>query len=450
MYNVVGKVGLPSSCVGGYKALRSMSSETLSGRFSVSDDTLLAVAREEQIEEAALRQRVTAGVIVILGEAGGAVKPLGLGAGLRVKVNANLGTSPDFADLDREIAKLEAALAVGADTVMDLSTGGDLDAIRKVLRQRCSVPLGTVPIYQAAAEAEDRYGDFGKIPVSLLLDVIERHAADGVDFMTLHCGITRASVEYVRRDGRLCGIVSRGGALLAHWMRMNDAENPLYEHYEEVLGICRRYGVAVSLGDALRPGATADASDAAQIHETMVLGELVLRAREAGVQVFVEGPGHMPMDQIAANVRLMKRLCHEAPFYVLGPLVTDVAPGYDHIVGAIGGAMCALAGADYLCYVTPAEHIGLPDVDDVVQGVIASRIAAHAADLARGLPRAADWDAQMSRARVSRDWEAQAELAIDPGTLRRRRGERQPRDPKVCTMCGRFCSMKLFLDDEQQ
>jgi phosphomethylpyrimidine synthase len=230
-------------------------------------------------------------------------------------------------------------------------------------------------------------------------------------------------------------------------MRVNNAENPLYEYYDKILYICRRYGVAVSLGDGLRPGALADASDSAQLHETMVLGDLVRRAREAGVQVFVEGPGHMPMHQIAPNVTLMKRLCYDAPFYVLGPLVTDIAPGYDHIVGAIGGAICALAGADFLCYVTPAEHIGLPDVDDVVQGVVASRIAAHAADVARGLPGAAEWDDKISQARAKRDWHAQAELAIDPGTVHRKRAERQPHDPQVCSMCGRFCSMKLFLGE---
>ncbi len=417
---------------------------------AVDAETLAAVARDEGVDPDRLAEDVRAGRVVILGQAGGAVKPLGIGRGLRVKVNANLGTSPEQADVDHELRKLEAAVAVGADTVMDLSTGGDLDAIRKTIREHCPVPLGTVPIYQAAAEAEQRYGDFGKIPVSLLLDVIERHAADGVDFMTLHCGVTRQGVELVEKHGRICGIVSRGGALLAHWMRVNNAENPLYEHYDEVLDICRRHRVAISLGDGLRPGCLADASDAAQLHETMVLGELVLRAREAGVQVFVEGPGHMPMDQIAANVVLMKRLCYDAPFYVLGPLVTDVAPGYDHITGAIGGAICAMAGADFLCYVTPAEHLGLPDVQDVIEGVIASRIAAHAADIARGLPGARDWDDRLSRARAARDWQAQAELAIDPGKVYRVRNERPAHDPKVCSMCGKFCSMKLFLDQNSR
>jgi phosphomethylpyrimidine synthase len=414
----------------------------------VDADTLRVVARDEGVDADWLAGEVRAGRVVVLGQAGGQTKPLGIGNGLRVKVNANLGTSPDYPDLDAELRKLEAALAVGADTVMDLSTGGDLDAIRRAIRQHCPVPLGTVPIYQAAAEAEARYGDFGRLPVSLLLEVIERHAADGVDFMTLHCGVTRAGLELIKQHGRLCGVVSRGGALLAHWMRVQGAENPLYEHYDDLLQICRRHKVAISLGDGLRPGALADASDAAQYHETMVIGELVLRARAAGVQVFVEGPGHMPLDQIEACVRLTKRLTYEAPFYVLGPLVTDIAPGYDHIVAAIGGAVCALAGGDFLCYVTPAEHLGLPQVSDVIQGVVAARIAAHAADVARGRPGARDWDDQMSRARAQRNWAAQAELAIDPGTVHRIRSERPPHDPDVCTMCGKFCSMRLFLGQD--
>jgi phosphomethylpyrimidine synthase len=435
-----------ATAVGYCKGLVKMSIDLKDAADLVGDETLAKVAAAEKADLAALRADVAAGRTVVLGTAGGPVHPTGIGPRLRVKVNANIGTSPDYPDLDRELRKLEAAVTVGADAVMDLSTGGDLDPIRRAIRAACPVPLGTVPIYQAAAESEARYGDFGSMPADLMLEVIERHAADGVDFMTIHCGITRAGVELVRSRGRVCGIVSRGGALLAHWMLLNDAENPLYTRYDDVLAVCRRHRVALSLGDALRPGALADASDAAQLHETMVLGELVARAREAGVQAFVEGPGHMPLDQIEATVRLMKRLCYEAPFYVLGPLVTDVAPGYDHITSAIGGALCAMAGADFLCYVTPAEHLGLPDVEDVVEGVIAARIAAHAADVARGLPGAADWDLRMSCARARRDWDAQAELALDPGRVHRLRGERRPHDPDVCTMCGKFCSMKLFLE----
>jgi phosphomethylpyrimidine synthase len=415
----------------------------------VDGATLAAVAAEEKIAEERLRERVQDGSVILLGRAGGAGRPwgrggpLGIGRGLRTKVNANIGTSPDACSPETELRKLHAAIAVGADTVMDLSTGGDLDALRREIRAECPVALGTVPIYQAAVEAEARWGDVVKITGDQMLEVIERQAADGVDFMTLHCGVTRASVAALRSEPRLCGIVSRGGGLLAHWMDVHQAENPLYERFDELLAILQRYGVAASLGDGLRPGATADASDAGQIAETRVLGELVLACREAGVPVFVEGPGHMPLDQIAGNVLLMKQLCHGAPFYVLGPLVTDVAPGYDHITAAIGGALCAAAGADYLCYVTPAEHLGLPDEQDVIDGVIGCRLAAHAADLVKGVPGAREWDDRMSAARAALDWDRMAEEALDPGTVRRLRGERTVRDPQVCSMCGKFCSMKL-------
>ena len=410
---------------------------------AVDAATLAAVAVEEKIAEERLRERIADGSVILMGRAGGPVRPLGIGRGLRTKVNANIGTSPDACSTETELRKLHAAVAVGADTVMDLSTGGDLDALRRVIRAACPVALGTVPIYQAAVEAEARWGDMVKITGDHLLEVIEQQAADGVDFMTLHCGVTRASVAALRSEPRLCGIVSRGGGLLAHWMDVHQAENPLYERFDELLAILKRYHVAASLGDGLRPGATADASDAGQIAETRVLGELVLACREAGVPVFVEGPGHMPLDQIAGTVLMMKQLCHGAPFYVLGPLVTDVAPGYDHITAAIGGALCAAAGADYLCYVTPAEHLGLPDEQDVIEGVLGCRLAAHAADLVKGVPGAREWDDRMSAARAALDWDAMTELALDPGTVRRVRGERAVRDPKTCSMCGKFCSMKL-------
>ncbi|HEY3397340.1 MAG TPA: phosphomethylpyrimidine synthase ThiC [Armatimonadota bacterium] len=405
--------------------------------------TIAAVAAEEHVEEAVLRQGLAAGTIVIMGRAGSPVRPLGVGAGLRTKTNANIGTSPDASSLDTELAKLAAAVAVGADAVMDLSTGGDLNAIRREIRAACPVTLGTVPIYQAAAEAEARWGDIVKVTGDQMLEAIEAHAADGVDFQTLHCGVTRATVAELRSQPRQCGIVSRGGSLLAHWMDVHQAENPLYERFDELLAILKKYNVAASLGDGLRPGATADASDPGQIAETRVLGELVLACRAAGVAVFVEGPGHMPLNQIAGNVLLEKQLCHGAPFYVLGPLVTDVAPGYDHITAAIGGALCAGAGADFLCYVTPAEHLGLPDLDDVVQGVLAARLAAHAGDLVKGVPGAREWDDRMSEARAALDWDRMAELALDPGRVRQFRGERGPQDPDVCSMCGKFCSMKL-------
>lgn len=407
--------------------------------------TLQAVAEAEKVNPDKLHELVQSGEVVILGQAEGAVEPLGIGTGLRTKVNANIGTSPDFPSLADELDKLQAALSVGADTIMDLSIGGDLNATRREIRAACAVSLGTVPIYQAAIEAEQRYGTTDEMTPEQMFEVIERHAADGVDFMTLHCGVTRQTVEALDASGRVCGIVSRGGALLAKWMRANDAENPLYADYDRLLGILSKYGVAASLGDGLRPGAIADASDRGQIAETTVLGELVLKTRESRVQVFVEGPGHMPLDQIAGNVILQKQLCHNAPFYVLGPLVTDIAPGYDHITAAIGGAICAAAGADYLCYVTPAEHLGLPTVEDVVEGVIAARIAAHAADIVKGVAGAAEWDEKMSRARRSFDWEKTTKLAIDPGRVIKRRGERPSHDPDACSMCGRFCSMKIDL-----
>ena len=419
--------------------------------FKVSDEaTLAAIAGEEQITVDELTAGIAAGEIVVFGRVDGPVRPLGIGAGLRTKVNANIGTSPDFPDVDDELRKVEAAITVGADTVMDLSTGGDLDAIRRAIREHCPVTLGTVPIYQAAIEAQERYGSMRKMTADQMFEVIERHAQDGVDFMTLHCAVTQWSVAALDSSPRVGGIVSRGGSMLTAWMQANQTDNPLYEQYDRLLGILATYGVAASLGDGLRPGALADASDPGQIAEMRVQGELVLAAREAGVQVFVEGPGHMPIDQVAGIVILHKQLSYNAPLYVLGPLVTDIAPGYDHITAAIGGTLCAAAGADYLCYVTPAEHIGLPDEQDVIEGVIASRIAAHAADLAKGVPGAADWDDRMSHARQHLDWESMAKLAIDPGAIHKRRGERGTLDPQACSMCGKFCSIKLELARQVQ
>lgn len=415
-----------------------MGADTLASR--VDDAVLAQVARDERVDLDELVSRVNDGIVVVMG--GGSVQPLGIGAGLRVKVNANLGTSQDYPDLDEELRKMRAAVAVGADTIMDLSTGGDIDEIRRRIREECPVLLGVVPVYQGIIEAEARYGDTLDMPAELLLEVIERQAEDGVDFMTLHCGVTRDTVAAVDANPRLGGIVSRGGAMLASWIRHNNAENPLYEYYDELLAILLEHNIAISLGDGLRPGAIADATDAGQVAETRVLGELVIRAREAGVQAFVEGPGHVPLDQIEANVVIEKRLCHGAPFYVLGPLVTDIAPGYDHITGAIGGAICAAAGADYLCYVTPAEHLGLPTVDDVIEGTIASRIAAHAADIVKGVPGASERDDAMSRARRALDWEAMENLALDPGKVRATRDSRPTSDDKACSMCGKFCSVR--------
>jgi len=408
-------------------------------------ETLAEIASQEQVSADQLQAGINAGQIIVFGHPDGPVRPLAIGKGLSTKVNANLGTSPDFPDIADELRKLDAAVTMGADTVMDLSTGGDLDEIRRTIREQCPVTLGTVPIYQVAVEASDRFGHITGMTADQIFEVIERQAQDGVDFMTLHCAVTRSTVAELDKAPRVGGIVSRGGSMLARWMQVNDAENPLYDQFDRLLDILDNYGVAASLGDGLRPGAIADASDLGQIAEMRVQGELVAAARQRGVQVFVEGPGHMPLDQIAGIVALHKQVAYDAPLYVLGPLVTDIAPGYDHITAAIGGTLCAAAGADYLCYVTPAEHIGLPNEEDVVRGVLTARLAAHAADLVKGVPGAAQWDAEMSDARFNLDWGRMAELALDPGTVYRRRGERATLDARACSMCSKFCSIKLEL-----
>ncbi|WP_163329029.1 phosphomethylpyrimidine synthase ThiC [Desulfurobacterium thermolithotrophum] len=370
-------------------------------------------------------------------------QPRGIGKGLITKVNANIGTSGDIESIELELEKMKVAIKYGADAVMDLSTGDYIDETRKAIIQNSPVMVGTVPIYQAAKEAVDKYGFIGKMTVDDLFNAIEKHCQDGVDFITVHCGVTLSSLEKLRNEGRIMNIVSRGGALMAEWMVYNERENPLYEYYDRLLEIAKKYDVTLSLGDGMRPGCIADATDRCQIEELITLGELVDRAREADVQAMVEGPGHVPLDQVEANILLQKRLCHNAPFYVLGPIVTDIAPGYDHIAGAIGGAIAAKTGADFLCYLTPAEHLALPDVEDVKQGVIAARIAGHAADIVKGIPGAIEWDLEMAKARENLDWEKQFELAIDPETARKYREERKPKkDEETCTMCGKLCSIK--------
>ncbi|MBI2873945.1 MAG: phosphomethylpyrimidine synthase ThiC [Firmicutes bacterium] len=402
------------------------------------------VAEKEKQPVERIAEALAAGETVIPANVNHAgLDPEGVGKGLRTKVNANLGTSPSFPDLEPELIKLEVAVAAGADAVMDLSTGGDIDAVRRAVLAGAKVPVGTVPIYQAAAHARDRSGDVTEMTPDDLFRAIELHASDGVDFITVHCGVTREAVQRLESQPRVIGVVSRGGALLINWMMRRDAENPLYEQFDRLLEIAKRHDVTLSLGDGLRPGSVVDATDRGQIAELLILGELVAVAREAGVQVMVEGPGHVPLDQVAANVQIQKRICHGAPFYVLGPLVTDVAPGYDHITSAIGGALAASAGADFLCYVTPAEHLGLPCPEDVREGVIAARIAGHAADLVKGVPGAWEWDRAMSKARKSLQWERQIALAIDPVKAERVRAERNPGEIDVCTMCGQYCAMKI-------
>jgi len=371
------------------------------------------------------------------------LEPCAIGKGLRTKVNANLGTSSDYGSVETELEKLRIAVEYGSDTVMDLSTGEDIPGMRRAIMAHSPVAVGTVPIYQAAVEAIDKYGAIVDMTPDDLFRVIEENARDGVDFMTVHCGITMVVVERLKRQRRVTDVVSRGGTFLIGWMLHNGKENPLYEHYDRLLELARAYDFTLSLGDGLRPGSLADATDRPQIEELITLGELVERAWQAGVQVMVEGPGHIPLDQIETNMRLQKTLCKGAPFYVLGPLVTDIGAGYDHITSAIGGALGAIYGADYLCYVTPSEHLGLPDADDVRLGVIASRIAGHAADIVKGVKGAAEWDLEMARARKSLDWEKQARLSLDPKRAFAVRSRHAPLG-KACSMCGKYCAMDLM------
>jgi len=368
------------------------------------------------------------------------LRQCGIGEGLRVKVNANIGTSRDHVNFEEELEKVRVAVKYGADAVMDLSTGGNIREMRRMVVIESPVPVGTVPIYEAACGASMK-GDPSRMTEDDIFKTIEQHARDGVDFMTVHCGVTRKTVASLKKHKRVTGVVSRGGALLIAWMHENERENPLFKDYDYLLELAKKHEFALSLGDGLRPGSIADATDAPQLHELMVLGKLVERAREAGVQAMVEGPGHIPLNQIEANVRIEKAVCQGAPFYVLGPLVTDVGAGYDHITGAIGGALAAYFGADFLCYVTPSEHLCLPTVEDVREGVVASKIAAHAADIARG--RDLKWDLQMSRARKGFDWDRMFELSVDPEAAKAHRNLRKSRSPDVCSMCGDLCAMKV-------
>ncbi|MEW6697023.1 MAG: phosphomethylpyrimidine synthase ThiC [Bacillota bacterium] len=402
------------------------------------------VAEKENVNPEIIRQGVAEGTIVIPANINHkSLDPAGFGKGLRTKVNANIGTSTSFPDMEKELAKLKVVLESGADAVMDLSTGGEIDRGRRRIIEESSIAVGTVPIYQAFLENREKRGSMIAMSAEDLFEVIERHCADGVDFITVHCGITLEVLERIKNQSRITDIVSRGGSFLTGWMLHHGKENPLYEQYDRLLEICLQYDVTLSLGDGLRPGCLADATDRAQIQELIILGELVDRARAKGVQAMVEGPGHVPLDQIAANVQVQKTLCKGAPFYVLGPLVTDIAPGYDHITSAIGGTVAAAAGADFLCYVTPAEHLGLPTLEDVREGIMASRIAAHAADIVKGIPGALEWDKQMAKARKALDWDKQIALAIDPGKAAKFRQERNPEGHEACTMCGDFCAMKI-------
>jgi phosphomethylpyrimidine synthase len=399
-----------------------------------------AQGTKEGLDPEVVRRRLVAGRAVIPGNPIHAPEPCGIGEGLSVKVNVNIGTSRDRADLEEELSKVRIAVRYGADAIMDLSTGGDIDAIRRAVLKEVRIPVGTVPIYQTGLRMA-RQSAVVDMDEDDIFRGIELHAKDGVDFMTLHCGITLETVQTLRSSDRFTDVVSRGGSFLVAWILHNGKENPLYEQFDYLLEMARKYDFTISLGDGLRPGCIHDASDAAQLHELTTLGKLVRRARSKGVQTIVEGPGHIPLDQIEWNVRLEKALCDGAPFYVLGPLVTDIAPGYDHITGAIGGALAAYHGADFLCYVTPAEHLCLPNPDDVKEGLMASKIAAHAADLARG--RSSSRDDDMAHARKALDWEGMFRAALDPEKARAYRSRGHNEDTNGCEMCGDVCAIKI-------
>ncbi len=407
------------------------------------------VAEKEKMDPKKLMELVAGGQAVIpANKLHTCIEPNGIGSMLRTKINVNLGTSRDCRDMNMELAKVKRAVDMGAESIMDLSSWGDTEAFRKKLTSECPAIIGTVPIYDAVVYY---HKPLKEITGEEWLRIVEMHARDGVDFMTIHVGINRRTAERFKKAGRLTNIVSRGGSIIFAWMEMTGEENPFYAQFDRILDICRQYDVTLSLGDACRPGCLADASDASQIEELVTLGELTARAWKKDVQVIVEGPGHMPLDQIAANMKLQQTVCKGAPFYVLGPLVTDVAPGYDHITAAIGGAVAAAAGASFLCYVTPAEHLRLPDEKDVKEGIIASKIAAHAADIAKGVRGAREWDDRMSEARKRLDWEEMFRLSVDPEKAREYRASARPEKEDTCSMCGNFCAvrnMNRILDGE--
>ena len=425
------------------------STQMEAARRGVLTKEMAAVAEKERIGTDKLMGLMAEGrAIIPCNRLHSALSPNGLGSMLKTKINVNLGTSRDMTDLEMEFKKVQSAVEMGAEAIMDLSSFGDTRKFRRHLTGNCTAMIGTVPIYDAVVYYNK---PLAQITTEEWIDIARMHAEDGVDFMTIHCGINRDTAHKFKKNKRLTNIVSRGGSIIFAWMEMTGKENPFYERFDELLEICRDYDVTLSLGDACRPGCLADATDASQVEELITLGELTKRAWERDVQVMIEGPRHMPLNQIAANMEIEKTLCHGAPFYVLGPIVTDVAPGYDHITSAIGGALAAASGAAFLCYVTPAEHLRLPDVNDVKEGIVAARIAAHAADIAKGVPGAREWDDRMSFARKKLDWEKMFELAIDPEKARRYRAESKPEKEDTCSMCGNFCAvrnMNRILDGE--
>ena len=420
--------------------MENYSTQMDAARRGIVTDQIKIVAEKEKMSVEELMSLVASGKVAIpCNKKHKCINPEGVGSMLRTKINVNLGVSRDCKDYDVEMQKVMAAVEMGAEAIMDLSSHGNTIPFRRKLVEECPAMIGTVPVYDSVIHYQR---DLASLTAKDFIDVVRLHAEDGVDFVTLHCGITRKTIEQIKKHKRTMNIVSRGGSLVFAWMSMTGNENPFYEYYDEILEICREHDVTISLGDACRPGCLADASDVCQIEELVRLGELTKRAWEKDVQVMVEGPGHMPMDQIAANMKIQQTICMGAPFYVLGPLVTDIAPGYDHITSAIGGAIAAQNGAAFLCYVTPAEHLALPNVDDVKQGIIASKIAAHAADIAKGVKGAIDIDKKMAVARQKLDWEAQWECALDPETARSIRDSRAPEHDDTCSMCGKFCAVR--------
>lgn len=405
----------------------------------VTEQIKIVAAKEKMTVEELMPLVASGKVAICANKNHKCLDPEGVGSMLRTKINVNLGISRDCKDYDVEMKKVNAAVEMGAEAIMDLSSHGDTIPFRRKLTSECKAMIGTVPVYDSVIHYKR---DLATLTAKDFIDVVRLHAEDGVDFVTLHCGITRHTIDQIKKHKRKMNIVSRGGSLVFAWMTMTGNENPFYEYYDEILDICREHDVTISLGDACRPGCLADASDVCQIEELVCLGELTKRAWAKDVQVMVEGPGHMPMDQIAANMKIQQTICMGAPFYVLGPLVTDIAPGYDHITSAIGGAIAAQNGAAFLCYVTPAEHLALPNVDDVKQGIIASKIAAHAADIAKGVRGAMDIDNKMADARRRLDWDAQWECALDPETAKAIRASRAPEQDDTCSMCGKFCAVR--------
>ncbi|MGC7870625.1 phosphomethylpyrimidine synthase ThiC [Desulfosporosinus sp. SYSU MS00001] len=420
--------------------MREYATQMEAARKGIITEELKKVAQKELMTVEELKLLVAAGKVVICANKNHkCIDPQGVGSMLKTKINVNLGVSKDCKDYDMEMGKVMEAVNMGAHAIMDLSSHGNTIPFRRKLTAECPAMIGTVPVYDSVIHYQR---DLSTLKAKDFIDVVRFHAEDGVDFVTLHCGITKKTIEQIKKHKRKMNIVSRGGSLVFAWMCMTGEENPFYEYYDEILDICREYDVTISLGDACRPGCLADASDVCQIEELVRLGELTKRAWEKDVQVMVEGPGHMPIDQIAANMKIQQTICNGAPFYVLGPLVTDIAPGHDHITSAIGGAIAASAGAAFLCYVTPAEHLALPNLEDVKQGIIASKIAAHAADIAKGVRGAREIDDRMADARRVFDWEAQWECAIDPETAKKIRADRKPEHEDTCSMCGKFCAIR--------